>query len=286
VIIVEKSTHQVYLYKNEAGMPKLVKTYQVATGKIKGDKQSQGDHKTPEGVYFIQEFYSGSELVEKYGKEGLIYGAGAFTLSYPNLIDKRNNKNGGGIWIHSTDDDSRVSKGLDSRGCVVAIDKDLKDLSQYIELNKTPVVIVDQLSFLNKTSWEKQRKYLFEFFYRWKNSWQNKDFETYINSYSKESFTDRLRGNFNQFRTYKRNVFQINDTPVIEFTDMSLFVVQDYALVNMTQDYRSKNINDVGRKTLYLQKDQDYDWKIVAELWQKVSNENEPFTPSNRFFNK
>ncbi len=153
VLVVEKSTHQLYLYENNESLPKLLKTYKIATGKIMGDKQVQGDEKTPEGIYQFQRFRPSADLVNMYGDTGLIYGAGAFTTNYPNVIDVRSGKTGGGIWLHSTDDDSRVGKGLDSRGCVVAIDKDLKDISQFIDLQNTPVVIVQNLHFLKKSTW-------------------------------------------------------------------------------------------------------------------------------------
>jgi murein L,D-transpeptidase YafK len=57
VILVEKSTHSLYVYENQSTEPVLVKQYKIATGKIKGDKASQGDHRTPEGIYHILDFY-------------------------------------------------------------------------------------------------------------------------------------------------------------------------------------------------------------------------------------
>ena len=48
VIVVEKSTHKLYVFENSDSRPKLIKTYRIATGKIAGDKQVQGDEKTPD----------------------------------------------------------------------------------------------------------------------------------------------------------------------------------------------------------------------------------------------
>ncbi len=47
VILVEKATHKLYLYENSGTVPKLVRTFNTATGKFKGDKSVNGDHKTP-----------------------------------------------------------------------------------------------------------------------------------------------------------------------------------------------------------------------------------------------
>ena len=158
VILVEKATHKLHLYENSGTSPKLIKTYQTATGKFKGDKLINGDHKTPEGIYTIYEFLSKQELLRRHGSYAEIYGSGAFPMNYPNLIDERVGKTGGGIWLHSTDDDNRISKGLDSKGCVVLQNADLKDISQYIEVEHTPIVVVQDVLYLSKITWERNRK--------------------------------------------------------------------------------------------------------------------------------
>ena len=58
----------------------------------------------------------------------------------------------------------------------------------------------------------------------------------------------------------------------------------EYAVVLLEQNYQSSVINDIGKKTLYLKKDANYEWKIVGELWSKTESSNIAFTPSKRFF--
>ncbi|MBT4792289.1 MAG: L,D-transpeptidase family protein [Halobacteriovoraceae bacterium] len=280
-LVVEKSTHSLFLYQNDQEFPRLVKKYKVLTGKFIGNKTLQGDKKTPEGVYFFQKFHPSQYLTKKYGDYGKIYGAGAFTTNYPNEIDKRSKKTGGGIWLHSTDDDNRVSLGLDSKGCVVAIDKDLKDISQYIDLLNTPVVIVQDLHYQTKESWLKSKNEITSVVNKWSEAWRNKDFETYISSYSKTNFFDSIRGNHSQFKQYKKSVFARKDTPTIEMQDMSILNNGEYVVVTMLQDYTSPVVKDIGKKTLYLQKNASYEWKIVAEKWTKVlEKQNIAFTPN------
>jgi len=221
ILVVEKSTHKLHLYENDGTFPKLVKTFSTATGKFKGDKTTNGDHKTPEGIYTIYEFLSKDELLRRHGSYAEIYGNGAFPMDYPNFIDSRSGKSGGGIWLHSTDDDNRISKGLDSRGCVVVQNADLKELSKYIELKNTPIIVVQDIFYLSKSTWERNRK------------------------------------------------------------DMA---TEEYAVVHLQQNYQSSIINDIGKKTLYLKKNHQYDWKIIGELWTKAGIDNLAFTPSMRFF--
>jgi len=285
VLVVEKSTHKLFLYENSSEVPKLLKTYQVATGKITGNKTIQGDKKTPEGIYRFQQFHSGQNLVEKYGKAGLIYGAGAFTMNYPNTIDRRKDKTGGGIWLHSTDDDTRVSKGLDSKGCVVATDADLKDISQYIDLQNTPIIVTQNLTFLRKATWLDNKKDLTDTLVTWANAWKDKDFNTYINQYSKDRFLSNTKGNYFGYSRYKKAVFARKDTPSINFNNISILNFKTYAVITMVQNYNSSVIQDVGKKTLYLQRDDQYNWKIVSEEWERLpANTNLAFTPKMRFF--
>ncbi len=284
ILIVEKSTHKLHLYENNGSLPKLVKTFSIATGKFKGDKTTNGDHKTPEGIYLINEFLSKEELFRRHGKYAEIYGSGAFPMNYPNLIDTREGKSGSGIWLHSTDDDNRIYKGLDSRGCVVVQNADLKELSKYIELENTPIVVVQDIFYLSKTTWERNRKEISQMISNWSEAWQNKDFNNYISSYDPVQFHDKSKGNFNSYKQYKSAVFSRPDKPSIKFDQISIMSTQDYAVVHLQQDYRSNVINDIGKKTLYLKKNSNYDWKIVGELWTKSGVDNIAFSPSLRFF--
>jgi len=285
VIIVEKITHKLHIYKNNNGIPKLVKTFKVATGKIRGNKFVRGDKKTPEGIYTLLNFISGKNLVKKYGKEGLIYGAGSFVTNYPNIIDRRKGKTGGGIWLHSTDDDKRIDKGLDSKGCVVATDEDIREIAKYIDVKNTAIVITEQLDFNSQNTWKEQKSEIINFVQLWANNWKNKEFDKYIVNYSTSEFRHYKRGNFKSYRDYKRAVFARKDKPEITFENISILRVSDYVVVQMQQNYESDIISDSGKKTLYLKRDDNYQWKIVAEIWSKLNSDNRlSFIPQQRYF--
>ncbi|MEI8346036.1 MAG: L,D-transpeptidase family protein [Pseudomonadota bacterium] len=287
VIVAEKSTHLLHLFTNQDGHPTLIKSYQMVTGKMSGNKVLQGDHRTPEGIYYFTEFIPRDKLLQRFGKEGEIYGIGAFVLNYPNPIDQRVGKSGGGIWIHSTNDETRIDKGLDSRGCVVISNNDLKDLSTYIELNKTMVVIVQDLFYIKKDTWEENRKGLQTVIDNWGKAWAGKDINNYILHYSKEEFKDSVRGNYEQFRRYKLNVFSAAGNPEIHLDNVSLVQFGNYGVATFKQHYKFQTINDTGKKILYLKRDEYYQWKIVSEIWSKLDLEERQqvaFRPSMRFF--
>ena len=241
VIVAEKSTHLLYLFKNNNGVPELVKTFLMASGKKAGDKIFQGDHRTPEGIYEFTQFLTHEDLIKRHGKQGEIYGVGAFVMNYPNPIDRRNNKTGGGIWLHSTNDETRIEKGLDSRGCLVAANKHLIEISKYIELYKTKVLVVHNLNWMNQKTWETRRAKLKEMILNWKNAWESEDLKKYIGSYHPTKFHDSTRGNLTQFRAYKRAVFNNPGKPKVDFLNTTILASEDYVVVTLMQDYSSSN---------------------------------------------
>jgi murein L,D-transpeptidase YafK len=284
VLLVEKSTHTLYLYENNNQAPKLIKTYKIATGKRTGNKSVQGDKKTPEGIYFFKKFRSGENLVKSYGKTGLIYGAGAFTMNYPNFIDKKEGKTGGGIWLHSTDDDNRISKGLDSKGCVVATDKDIKDISKYIDIKNTPIIVTQNLHFLTKESWLRNKNEISKVIINWAKAWKAKDFPNYISQYSKTDFESESKGNYYSFKNYKKRIFRKPGNPNITFKNISILSFKQYAVVTLEQEYKSQIINDIGKKTIFMKRDANYKWKIINESWKKIDQSRGEFSPSSRYF--
>ncbi|EQC51137.1 L,D-transpeptidase family protein [Bacteriovorax sp. DB6_IX] len=291
VIVAEKSTHTLYLYKNTGGLPKLQLKYQMATGKKAGDKIFQGDHRTPEGIYHFTEFLTHQDLLKRHGKAGEIYGVGAFVMNYPNPIDRYQGKTGGGIWLHSTNDETRIDKGLDSRGCIVAHNQNLIKISQFIELNKTPIIVVHTLEHLKKNTWQGEREQIIQSVENWAEAWRTENFNEYISHYSKDKFKDPRKGGYQNFKNYKRAVFANPGAPEIGISNLTILKTDEYAVVTFKQDYKSNTIQDTGKKILYLQKDPYYKWKIVAERWSKLGIESEAsedtlaFEPKLRFFN-
>ena len=288
ILVAEKSTHQLHLFKNKGTYPEHIKTYQMATGKKAGDKLFQGDHKTPEGIYQFIDFLTHEDLIKRHGKAGEIYGVGAFVMNYPNPIDQRLKKTGGGIWLHSTNDETRIEKGLDSRGCVVAANNDLKEISTYIELDKTQIIVVQDLNLLKERTWKTIRNNLKATIDNWVEAWKKEDYKTYVSHYHPQKYFDRFRGSYKNFKNYKRAVFNNPGQPEINISNLSILKSDHYAVATFKQSYKGNNIKDIGKKSLYLEMDDEYQWKIVNEQWKKLPQEDltkkDAFKPSMRFF--
>jgi lipoprotein-anchoring transpeptidase ErfK/SrfK len=136
VLLVVKSSSALYIINDGLGTQAV---FHAISGKAKGDKQKRGDLKTPEGTYFFVEAIDGEKLPGRYGVLAVV-------MDYPNPIDKLVKKTGSGIWLHGTDDPPRLKRPRDSKGCVVAHNGDVLRIVNYIEIGRTPVIVVEDLT--------------------------------------------------------------------------------------------------------------------------------------------
>ncbi|MDR3369590.1 L,D-transpeptidase family protein [Rhodoferax sp.] len=140
-IAVDAARSRLYLFENRDSGVTLIADYYISIGKLGVEKNAEGDQRTPLGVYFIT-----SQLDPKTLKD--FYGAGALPINYPNVLDIRRGKTGGGIWLHGTPSDQFSRPPQDSDGCVVLANPDLKHIIQTVAIRSTPVVIANQLTWV------------------------------------------------------------------------------------------------------------------------------------------
>ena len=139
LILVDKKTNLLHLahYENDDSF-KVIKTYHTTTGKVKGDKELEGDLKTPEGVYQFTNKLFPPSIKPKFGTM-------AFYVNYPNAYDQIAGCTGNNIMLHGTDAPERLKKDFDSEGCVVLQNEDLKEVERSIQVRLTPFMIFDDL---------------------------------------------------------------------------------------------------------------------------------------------
>lgn len=261
-LVVEKLQHKLSVYRvNQLGEYEIVKTYKAITGKMQGNKQTSGDKKTPEGIYFITGKIDGDKLPSKYGP-------GALTLDYPNIFDQRLSKTGYGIWIHGVEDDTRIDKAFDTDGCVALRNQDWVDLEKYITPLETPVIITKEMAFLESSkTLEEQKLEITKMLNFWKKAWENSEFDSYLNFYSNSFKT--LGKNRNQWFQMKSSLSNHRKGKInIEVSEPKILSFDDQIFVSFLQKYQSPEKDDFGRKFLYLKKENN-EYKIISEKWIK-----------------
>lgn len=140
-IAIDASRARLYLFENTPGGLKLLGDYYISVGKSGIEKSTEGDLRTPLGIYYVTGNLDPKSLRD-------FYGAGALPINYPNPYDLRRGKTGSGIWLHGTPPAqfSRAPKATD--GCVVLANPDLQRIISTVEIRTTPVVIAQSLNWV------------------------------------------------------------------------------------------------------------------------------------------
>lgn len=262
VFLVDKSLRTLFLYEREESKIKKVAEFPADIGKNGGNKMKRDDHKTPEGIYFFQNLIKPPQIpFETYGKM-------AFTMDYPNIFDIRQKKSGSGIWLHSIPDTVPLTRG--SRGCVVVRNDVIEKLTQYIQLKETPILIFDQVKFVPAIDHEKKKSEIHSFIDGWRNAWQSKSIDKYIEFYD-EDFKS-LGYNKKRWKKYKQGLIGKYDFINVSFDQPFILIHNDQLIVKTLQKYQSDKHTDFGIKTIHAVK-LDGKYKIISEEWKEANPE-------------
>lgn len=260
-VVVDTQRSRLYLYENDVangGRPRFVADYYVTQGKLGAEKVAQGDKKTPIGVYHVTSSLPRQKLAD-------LYGSGAYPLNYPNEWDKRQGRNGNGIWLHGTPSDTFSRPPRASDGCVVLANQDLDAVGKNLQVGLTPVIISNSVEWLTLDDWNKERTELNKTIETWRADWESRDTERFLKHYSR-----RFQANgqdFDQFATQKRQVNGGKDWVKIKVSNVSVFRnpgKEEMVVVTFDQDYRSNNLANVMKKRQYWIRE-DGKWKIIYE---------------------
>jgi L,D-transpeptidase YnhG len=147
VAAVDASKSRLYWFENRSGSDgrlqlHLVKESYISVGINGVGKDKEGDGKTPLGVYFILRHLPGEGLPD-------LFGEGALTLNYPNALDLMRKKTGSGIWLHGTPSAQYARAPESTDGCVVLSNPEMARLLNMPDLRMTPVIIAEQLEWVN-----------------------------------------------------------------------------------------------------------------------------------------
>lgn len=162
-IAVDSSRSRLYLFENSPSGLNLVADYYVSVGKAGTAKTTEGDQRTPLGIYYIN-----SNLDRKTLKD--FYGSGALPINYPNVLDAKRGKTGSGIWLHGSPPNQFARPPQATDGCIVLANPDLDQIIRTVEVRSTPVVIATQLHWQPALSVRNESKPFEESLHAWRNA--------------------------------------------------------------------------------------------------------------------
>ncbi|MBY4675999.1 L,D-transpeptidase family protein [Marinobacterium arenosum] len=258
VVVMDTRLSRLFLFENHNGIPRLVEDYYASYGRGGVGKEKQGDLKTPLGVYFVTGRIPDAALPSKYG-------SGALPLNYPNAWDKRLKRTGNGIWLHGSPVDSYSRPPLASEGCISLSNPDFLTLDRQVDIRNTPVIVGENINWMRRDDWLRQREQFSALIEQWRQSWQSLDNARYLSHYS-TGFNDG-RYDYNRFVRYKSKVNAAKSYIDVELTGLSLFRYPDQPelmVATFNQHYRSDNHQSDSIKRQYWRLEQGR-WKIAYE---------------------
>ncbi|MBS0507814.1 MAG: L,D-transpeptidase family protein [Proteobacteria bacterium] len=178
-IAMDASRSRLYLFENTDKGLVLVADYYASVGKLGTEKLSEGDQRTPLGVYYITSRLDPATLKD-------FYGAGALPINYPNPLDQSRGKTGSGIWLHGTPPEqfSRAPQATD--GCLALANPDLERLLKTVEPRTTPVVIARQLQWVKPQALQADRQSFHAVLEAWRAAKSHGDMQRLLAFYAPE----------------------------------------------------------------------------------------------------
>jgi len=260
-LLVDKKTNTLQVAEYRDGAYKTLKTYHVTLGKVVGDKENEGDLKTPEGIYTFKNFLTPPSLKPKFGNM-------AFYIDYPNTYDQMAGRTGYDIMLHATDTPERLKQNYDSEGCIVLENQEIREVKPFIRVGLTPILVFPELS--DQYLKPGQDLKLKGFFESWIRDWESKGIESYISHYHSD-FSAQGK-NKSQWRTYKTGLNSRYSSISIGPEDVRYYRHPKYSMITFTQNYHSKlkgggvGHRSRGTKILYVAEEAG-EPKIVAETY-------------------
>ena len=262
-LLADASRARLYLFENVEGEPHLKADFYMTIGKNGTDKRSEGDMRTPMGIY---------QIARELPRKGLadLYGAGAFPIDYPNEWDRIQGRSGHGLWLHGVPSDTYSRPPRSSEGCVVVTNPDLKEISRWVQPGATPIVIAERTDWIDHVAWEKERGELLARLRSWQTSWQAREADRFLGHYT-AAF---LRGEGRGWVDGKRRNIVEKSWIKVELEDISLFLYpgSNMAYAEFTQRYSSDRLASLSRKRLYWRMEEGQ-WRIAVEKNSELSTQ-------------
>jgi murein L,D-transpeptidase YafK len=142
-LAVDADLSRLYVFENTPNGLKLVQDFYASVGKLGLDKATEGDRRSPTGIYYLVAQYERKRLYD-------IYGNGALALNYPNEFDRRLGRTGSGIWLHGAPSDNFARVNFATDGCIALANPDLDWVLERVDLRRTPIVIAKRLDWVNQ----------------------------------------------------------------------------------------------------------------------------------------
>jgi len=261
ILAVDKASQMLIMLERKSPL-REVRRFPCTTGQSVGDKQVEGDLRTPEGVYFV-----GYKINRRL--DWGLYGDLAYSLNYPNPIDRIHGKTGSGIWIHGR---GKTFVPRDTLGCVALKVPDMRNVAEGIAYG-TPVVIGEEVAWTtdpgeNSVIAESLAMELES----WAASWQSRS-NQFFDHYNAQFMTQSEGRDFAGFINHKKNVFAAKPWIHVMVDNIKAVAGPGYWVTWFDQYYRTPGMVSTTGKRFYWMQDENGRWRIVGREYVPASED-------------
>lgn len=254
-IVVDKEEQILHLVERHSP-PTIVASFPCTTGQRPGDKLVEGDQKTPEGVYFIERIIRG-------GLDREMYGGLAYTLNYPNPVDRLRGKTGYGIWLHSK---GRDIVPMETQGCIALNLADIATLEPNYARGGIAVAVAHDV-LTDSPQADEQAQEAVRLTHEWVQAWASRSPDMF-DFYDPAAYSVAQGSAFSAFRGQKERLFRTLPWIHTFAADIRVLNGPGYWVTWFDQYYRAPNMTVEGVRRLYWQQGPDGRLKIVGMEWK------------------
>ncbi|QGY41950.1 L,D-transpeptidase family protein [Pseudodesulfovibrio cashew] len=261
MVAVDKEDQTLFMLERRSPLHELYR-FPCTTGQSEGDKLVEGDLRTPEGVYFV-----GYRINQDLDWD--LYGNLAYSLNYPNPVDRINGKTGGGIWIHGR---GKTFVPRDTRGCVALKVPDMRYMSKEISYGMPVVIARDVEWTADPGENEVVADSLASELRDWAKTWQEQS-DDFFKHYDPALMTLSEGQDFKGFVDHKRRIFASKAWIQVMVDNIRALPGPDYWVTWFDQYYRTTGMASTTGKRFYWKQDADGRWRIVGREYVPASED-------------
>lgn len=259
-VVVDLSKSRLYIFRTSpTDPPVLLADYYISSGKNGPDKLTEGDKRTPLGLYFVTERLMREQL------PGTFYGAGALPLNYPNQWDQVVKRTGTGIWLHGTPVNTYSRPPRASDGCVALTNQDFIQLLGLSDIG-TPVIIGESLTWVSPQEWREQRELFLGMLETWRLDWNSGDPAQLLAHYSPDF--RNLRVDLAGWQSETQDLLKHSVAGRSELKEVSILghpAAQPMIVVSFVQHLTDGDGHSLEKNRLQYWRLEGKGWKIVYE---------------------
>jgi len=255
--IVEQSRQRLGVWKTRTGEPVLVESYPCLAGSHSlpsGGSESLD----PKGVFFLCSVIDEHSLPQRFGSMALV-------TNFPRPTDRMRGWRDEGIWLHGGDAFFRDVPNL--KGSISLRNDHLKKVARYARLQRTPVILVNQIAKKTKAEIMGEEREVRSFVESWRRAWEAKDLAMYAKCYSINFQSENM--DIRAWTQRRRDMDRESGNIEVRTGSVSLYAHGDLVTAVFPLTYKSGSTGTSGMRTLYISRSGGL--KIVGEDYSTVA---------------